>query len=131
MRKIDLRAAAGLAALAVTLFSAAPGRAQMVPRLVDYPVYNAACVTDPHTGLAQQRTADGRIQVFSLQGCPANALLYTVAVGRAADGSAKTSVTPTGLGVSFLAESCSQYSWAAGAAQDVSASGCGNLVARP
>ena len=115
-----------LAALAIALFGAGsrPAAAQMVPRLVDYPV-TAACVTDTHTGLAQERIAN-RIAVFSVAGCPANALLYTVSTAHG-----RTTVTPTALGVAFLAESCAQYPWTAGSAQDVSASGCGDLVARP
>src|SRR5579862_4620440 len=79
MRKIDVRFAPALAALALWVagIGAQPVSAQMVPRLVDYPV-TATCATDPATGLAQERVPGNRIAVFSEAGCPSSALLYTV-----------------------------------------------------
>jgi hypothetical protein len=131
VRLSDLRASAGLAALAAALLASAPGpaAAQLVPRLVDYPVaQTSACAEDLSTHLVERHrvTYTGGVrrddvEVYSAPGCSAEALLFTISVARASNA---TTITPTAAGVAFLTTRCSGHDWHTGVAQDVSSDPC-------
>ena len=118
-----------LAAALSSLPSPAP--AQIVPRLVDYPVTRtSACATDASTQLAERHsvTVDDRgrhdeLQVFAAKGCSQDALLFTLDYHRAAQLSTAT-MTPTARGVGFLQERCTNYAWHAGETLDVTQAPC-------
>lgn len=102
--------------------------AQLVPRLVDYPVAQTnACVVDRSTHLAERRVGYPKssrredVQVYAESGCGAASLLFTISV---ASMPAATTITPTAGGVAFLNDRCAQYAWRAGVAQDVTSDPC-------
>ena len=119
-RRFALFAAVALSALAA---APVPGAAQIVPRLVDYPVYAVpACQLTPGSALATRRDGSAVAVYPASKGCDSNALLFTV---KTQPNGASRTITPTTLGVATLAQSCGQYEWKAGTPQDVSAGDCG------
>lgn len=102
--------AAGILAAALAAY---PGSApaQLVPRLVDYPVtHTSACAVDQSTHLVEQhsvtfvqRVRRDDFRVFAAPGCRDGSLLFTV---------------------TFLDGRCANYSWAAGVARDVAVDPC-------
>ncbi|MBV8490261.1 MAG: hypothetical protein JO199_07010 [Candidatus Eremiobacteraeota bacterium] len=116
-----LAAATLVAALAA---GSAPAAAQLVPRLVEYPVVHAsACHAGPEAGLASRRVASGgsspRTEVYSGSACAREALLFTVS---------EHTVTPTQLGASFLNRQCGDVVWTANAPADIAAAGCSAIT---
>ena len=118
-----------LAAALASLPSPAP--AQIVPRLVDYPVTRtSACAIDPSTQLAERHsvTVDeggrrDRLEVFGDAGCAHDALLFTLDYRRAAQLST-AAMTPTERGVGFLQARCTNHAWRAGETLDVTQAPC-------
>lgn len=106
-----------LAALALAAAALAPAAApaQLVPRLVEYPVA-AACQAAPQGALATQERG-GSVRVFASANCAPDTLLFTIAPNRTQP--AARTITPTALGVAALARRCSNYAWQAGTPQTI------------
>jgi hypothetical protein len=121
------------AALALfgALFMAAsplPAPAQLVPRLVDYPVTrSSACTPDGATGFSEIHRVtyaggqrEDALLVFNAPNCPGGALLFTVSMRPPRD----LAVTPTAAGSALLHDRCASYDWKAGVEQAVSQNDC-------
>ena len=107
------------ALLSAVLAGARPAAAQLVPRLVDYPVVRvAACSPDPAGGVSRQVVTNGpqrSVRVYASPVCEPATLLFTIVRGT----SGSNSIVPTQSGAAFLADRCGEYAWQPGIAQDV------------